>query len=338
MKKIILTLVLMLTFTFCLAGCDGGNYWEVTSAKCDEIFTSENFENVFNINFSSNLQTIMGQSYGKSYAELEDVLAPLFESAVYYSYMHYKDFLIVPQNKTSKFRNAIKKVDKDVAKFETALNEFVDAKEDYEAYITFTSEADATKDTEQARLLLFKREYITVIESAYNLSESLFEARRAGYYDYSNYSSQAALVDERADCSLAVNASNLEITKIAIKITRAYNAKQMASEYKNYWAAAQSFHNNVVREFENNSLTIASDVKEKLLIWQGVYNVFKTECNTLNNVMKNIDVWQLAKCGNSASAYAEQTGTEQNETLATYYLNFYNNVETLKEYTLDIFA
>ncbi len=336
MKKIILTLVLLLTFTFCLAGCDGGNYWEITSANADEVFTSENFEDVFNIEFSSNLQTIMGQS--SSYAELEDVLNPLFESAVYYSYMHYKDFLIVPQNKTSKFKNAIKQVDKNISKFKNDLSEFVDAKADYESYITFTSQEEATKDSELARLLLFKREYITVIESAYNLSESLFEARRAGYYDYSDYTSQEALADERADCSLAVNASNLEITKIAIKITRAYNAKQMASEYENYWQTAQSFHNNVVKEFENNSLTIASNAKEKLQVWQGVYNMFITECNTLNTVMKNIDVWQLAKCGNSASSYAQETGKEQDETMAAYYLNFYNNVELLKEYTLDIFA
>ena len=184
---------------------------------------------------------------------------------------------------------------------------------------------------------MFKREYITVIESALSLSESVFEARRAGYYDFSDYTAEAELVDPKADCSLAVNASNLQITKVAIKITRAYNAKQMASEYENYWKASQNFHKNIVKRFENNTLVISTDVKQKLNVWQDVYEMFKTECETLENIMGEIDVWELSQCGNNAEEYAKITKKAENKTKAEYYLNFYKNVSILQNYTEDIF-
>lgn len=340
MKKIILALVMIISCVFCFTACDGlgDKYWENTSSLADEVFVSADFNSVYNIDFNNNLDTIMTQSYGTSYLELTNVLSPLFESAVYYSYNHYKDLLIVPQNQSGDFKSQIKAVNKNINNFKEALATFNQKKAEYEVFITFTNEQEATSNLEQARLLKFKREYITVIESAYDLSKSVFEARRLGYYDFSNYGAEGALIDKNADCSLAVNASSLKITESAILITRAYNAKEMATEYQNYWTEAKNFHNNIVKQFENGNLTISADVKEKLATWKGVYNMFADESETLKNAISKLDLKKLSGVGNNAEAYGALTGDNTDAIYANYFLNFYKNVSILKQYTINIFG
>lgn len=340
MRKLILAFIMILSCAVCFTACDGlgEKYWEDTSALADKVFVSSEFDSVYNIDFCSNLDTIMTQGYGASYFELKDVLSPLFEASIYYSYNHYKDLLIVPKNQSGDFKNKIKAVNKNIQEFEEALQVFNQKKTEYEVFITFTDDAEANSDLELARLLKFKREYITVIESAYNLSESIFEARRVGYYDFSDYSASGNLVDDQADCSLAVNASSLKIAKSAIQITRAYNAKEMASEYENYWIQAKAFHTSVVKQFENGAFTIPADVKDRLLTWRGVYDMFESDSNTFNDIIKKIDLKKLSKCNYDTKAYALLTGNEQDEIYANYFLNFYEEVALLYSYTIAIFA
>ena len=340
MKKIVLILTMVLTCTFCFTACDGlgKQYWSDMSVNAEDVFTGENFDAIYNIDYSTNLDYIISQPYGQSYAELKYVLSPLFESAIYYAYNHYKDFTIEPRNQSGEFKNKIKDVNNALEKFESELKIFNEKKVEYERFITFVSMEEATSGLELSRLLLFKRDFITAIESAYNLSEKVFEARRVGYYDFSDYSSDEALVDESADCSLAVNISNLSITKCAIQITRAYNAKEMAAEYQNYWTQSQDFYSYIVKPYENGSKTNVADVKSQLYTWQGVYNLFKEECELFQEVLSNIDVHLLSKCGNDTQVYAERTGNEQDKAFAEYYLNFYKNVATLKDYTNKLFV
>lgn len=338
MKKILISIFMIMASVLCFTACDGlgEKYWELVATDSAIVFESENFDNVYNISFGQNLSYIMAQSYGKDYAEITTVLSPMFESAVYYAYKHYNDFLIVPLNESGDFKKQIKDVYKKIDQFSSALQVFVTKKAEYESNITFTSEQTATSDLEKAMLLKFKREYITIIESAYNLSESIFEARRLGYYDFSDYSSQEDLSDASADCSLAVNASNLQITKTAIKITRAYNAKEIANKYENYWSLSQNFYQGVVKPFEEDLLTESANIKENLEAWLHAYEMFKAECQTLDEVIQKID---LKKLTNSVSAedYATKTGNEIDRVYAEYFLNFYQKVALLSEYTASIF-
>ena len=91
-------------------------------------------------------------------------------------------------------------------------------------------------------------------------------------YLYNN--EEIELLEVEADCSLAVNVSNLEIVSCAIKIAREYNAKKTASNYENYWKASQEFYNNVVLKLKNNEIVPKADAKEALKTWQQVYGMF----------------------------------------------------------------
>lgn len=339
MKKIALTLLLVISCMFGISGCQalGKNYWEDTAKKAEVIFTSENFERVYDIKFNASLKTLFGLSYGSSYKELVDVFDPMFDSAIYYAYVHYNDFLIVPQNNTNSLKASIKRVHTKLENLSNALDEFLQAKSDYEKFIDFTSSQEALSDLEQARLLKFKRNYITIIESAIALSEEIFNARRIGYYDFSDYTAEEELVDENSDCSLAVNACNIKITKIAIKILRAYNAKEMAFEYKNYWTAAKDFYNKLVKGFEDGMLNVANSVKSKLYLWKNAYDLFASEEQTLLETIKKIDLQELTRAGNNADTYATKTGNEIDKYYAKYYLSFHERINTLKGYTEDLF-
>ena len=49
------------------------------------------------------------------------------------------------------------------------LKKFTEKKIEYESYITFTDVEKSKSDIETGRLILFKREYLTLIENAYKL-------------------------------------------------------------------------------------------------------------------------------------------------------------------------
>ena len=326
---------------FGLAGCDGlgEKYWLDTQAVASEVFGGEEFNAIYNIDFSDNLDTISAQTYGTDYAELKNVLAPLFTFSVSYAYNHYNDLLITPKNNNDELKKQISAVNNNLQAFSNALKDFAEKKTHYESYIDFTDEASAKSDSEQARLLLFKREYISVIEKAYNLSESVFNARKVGYYNFSDYSDQSVeLADINADCSLALNLSNLEITKCAIKIVRAYNAKEVASNYMNYTQQASSYYNGVVLLFEQKLLTPGENAQQNLAKWQDVNEMFKKEITRFTQNLSKINLELLTECNNDVNLYVNQTKKAQDAVYVEYYLNFYNNIEILHQYSLNIFS
>jgi len=338
MKKIVLGLTLILFCSFGFVGCGNQKkeFWLDTASFAQTIFASNEFVSTYNITFNNNLYSIMTQQYGADYSELKNVLAPIFTSAISYAYFHYEDFLISPKNNNSKFKKEIKKVNERLEDFKISINNFKKKKIEYESYIDFTDMENATSSIELARLQLFKRDYISLIESAQGLSESIFNARRVGYYDFSDYASDGVeLVDANSDCVLAVSASNLEITDTALEILKAYNTKESASEYSNYWSSAIDYYNffEIITEKQKNAeLFLADNVKNLLKKWQYVYNIFVEEKEIFLDAVEKLDLKLLTKCKNDAEEYSKQTDSVKNKIYADYYLNFYKNVEVLKTY------
>lgn len=340
MKKILFTLLIVCCVSLCFAGCDGlgENFWLDAQASAQTIFEGENFKDVYNISYGDNLTFIMNTNYGCEYAEIKNVLTPLFTSAVSYAYEHYNDFLQNPANKDSAvFKTQIKNFNKNLREFEQAINEFKEQKDLYLSFITESGENFASSNIERARLLNFKRDYITVIENAFELSESVFNARKTGYYDFSNYLSEDDLLDSNADCSLALNATNLAITKCAIVTVRQYNAKEVATVYEDYYSESQEFYN-IVKKFENNEYMLVSDIKTKLKHWQYAYNMFTQEINEFLNVLNKIDLKLLIECENNAELYAKETKNDSDKYYATYYLNFSNKINLIKTFALNFFV
>lgn len=340
MKKVIMSFILIACCLFCFTACDnlGKTYWKDTQVEASKIFTSEEFLNIYEISFNENIQKISAQSYGENYAELQEVYSPMFVSAISYSYFHYEDFLVVPKNDNDGFKKAIRNVNSNLSTLKNSLEDFNSKKTEYESWIDESSESFATSDTEKARLQLFKREYISLIQKAYNLSQSIFEARRVGYYDFSNYNNKdLVLVDANADCDLAISASNLQILNTAIKIMREYNAKDVANSYSSYWQNAKNYYNNIIIMHKNGELTPKEDAKESLKKWQNVYNLFKQENARFVTILDKLDLQLLTKCNNDAKKYAEETNNKNNEIYANYYLSFYNNIELLNIYSLNLF-
>lgn len=339
MKKTILSLLLVVCSMFVFTACGnelGEKYWKATATSAGEVFGSEDFDAVYNITFSNNLQTIIDNDYGSDYAELINVFKPLFVSAIAHGYYHYADFSLSPQNEGNGFTKAIKTVRKELEEFKNALKVFNEKKIDYESNITFTSSEDANTDLELSRLLFFKREYITIIERAYEFSKSVFEARRIGYYDLV-VGEEELTNNENLAAAFVVSASNLQIVNSAIKIVRSYNAKNTASEYQNYWNAVKNYHDNVVIPYESESFVIAQNANQNFKTWLGVYELFLNDTEEFVRAIKEINVDLLKKKNNNPEEYAAETGREEDKIYADYFLNFYKKIAILQQYTLNIF-
>lgn len=339
MKKIILAVLMLVCSLFCFTGCDnlGETYWKDTHMVASEIFTSQAFTKAYEISYNQNIEDIMDASYGTLYLELEEVFDPLFKSAISYSYFHYEDLQISPKNNNEDLKNAIKAVNASLESFKNTLNHFNTEKELYESWITTTNKDEVTSVSSLSHLQLFKREYIALIEKAYVLSSSIYNARRIGYYNFSDYSDEKVeLLDSSADCDLAISASNLEILDVAIRIVKEYNTKESASEYEDFWKAANDYYKNIIITFKEGSRTPVEDVKVKLYNWNVIYDMFKVEKSKLFNAVSKIDLELLVECGNNLDKFEEETNKTA-RIYAEYYLNFYNNVDVLNSYSANLF-
>ena len=338
MKKLSILLVLI-CFVFIISGCSGElgeKYWETISAQSQEVFLSEDFDKAYNITYSYNINAIMNASYGADYAELKTVFEPIFQSAISYAKNHHGD-LTIANNTNDEFKKLVYDLKKDLDDFNAQLKTFNKAKDNYQSNITFNTEQKATSNIEKTRLLKFKREYITLIEKAKALSDSVFEARRVGCYDFSDYSTEAELISPNVDVALAINATNLQIVDVSIKVVRAFNAKSQASEYSNYYSAAKDYYNTFIKAYDNNELTLTDDIKSKLNIWQGAYDIFKEDVIQFNNVLSQLDLNLLKKQNYDAEKYANQTGDAQDINRVNYFNEFYKKLSYLKEYSLILF-
>lgn len=339
MKKIITSLLLIVCFGLAFSACSDGlgeKYYQEISKIADTVFLSEEFESVYDYSYTYNMQVIMNSSFGEDYLELKTVFHPVFISAVSYAYKHYSD-LTIATNLNDSFRNSVSELKKDLDNFNNVLGEFIKQKEQYEANITFADEAKATSDIEKTRLILFKRDYITLIESAKQLSDSVFNARRLGCYDFSNYQSDAELANPESDVALAINTTNLQIVDIAIKVMRTYNAKKVASTYENYYNSALNFYNQTVEEYENNEKVLADQIKEKLSVWQGAFELFKQDAELFVSILNNINISLLETNNYDAHAYAVATGNPADETDVNYFNSFYEKLNYISQYSNNLF-
>ncbi len=354
MKKIILVLALIICITPAFVGCDnlGETYWIDTMANLETIFgqneeggpNCEDFVNAYNIKYAEEINTIIASSNAEAYKELNEVFAPLFKSAISYAKDYYVDFLINPKNQNNQFKDLIKSINSQVTGFKSSVAKFASAKADYEMWVkrqmeNLTVDEAIENDQLSSRLILFKREYISIIKDAYSLSKHVFDARRIGYYNFADYSNaELNLVDPKADVMLAIHAGNLEIVDCAIKITTKYNANNMASDYAEYLNLANGYYTSIVESFKADEITLSEDVKSKLNVWKGVYDMFVGEKAQFNRVLNILDLKLLSKNGNDASLFAEETNNEQNFIYASYYLSFHEYISILQKYTEQLFA
>ena len=111
----------------------------------------------------------------------------------------------------------------------------------------------------------------------------------------------------------------------------------MASNYKNYTDSAKDFYSQIVEQFNSKALTAGENVKENLAKWQNVNNIFIEEMGRFFDVIGRINLELLTDCNNDVAEYVEQSNSDSAKVYVEYYLNFYNNISTLKQYCLNIF-
>ena len=340
MKKILSSILIFVCFAMLFSGCSnelGEKYWIEIANITQEVMLGEDFEKVYNIEYSSNLNEIIDAEYGSDYAELKNVFDPLFASAISFAYNHFND-LMIASNINNDFKKSVYNLKDELNKFTDELKVFNQQKAKYEENITFKDEAKATSDIEKSRLLKFKRDYITLIEKAIELSQSVFEARRIGCYDFADYSQDGELANANVDVSLAINATNIKIVDITINVVRAHNAKNIASSYSKFTNCANSYYKNFVVKYETNNLSLADDIKQKLNIWQGAYDLFNSDAELFNQILSKLDVNKLNDCDYNAEQYAQSTNNKQDKQNAEYYNNFYVKLYYMMEYSLILFS
>lgn len=340
MKKIITSVLLLVCCVFCFTACGsvlGEEYWLETSTVLTEYFETENYKKVSNITFNSNITALMGESYGVEYAELTNLYAPLFNAGIFCAEKFANVLTVTPVNKGGNFQNKIEQAYQNLQNFKTQVNEFLSAKAVYEARIDFTDEQNATSAIEKSRLVKFKIEYIDLIESAYTLSNSLYDAYTIGYYNFSDFKNI-----EEADFSadeieinrrLALNGSNLKLVDSAIRVLKIYNAKEIYNDYNNYWQISKRFFEEVVKYAYENTLDSSSSLLAKFATWKGVYDEFVQDTNAFANVVSTLQLDLLKKHNNDTYEYAKATGNPQDESNANFFLNYYKNVNLLFDYT-----
>ena len=339
MKKIIASILLMFCCVLLISGCNKleEKYWETTADAAQELFDGENYKQIVG-NYNSNLTLIMNAAYGESYNELTLVLDPLFKSTIYYAEHHFGDFRVIPKNDNSAFKKEIKKLNNSIAEFKESVDEYVQLKSEYLSHITSSSEEFANNTVELGRVLIFKRQYISLIEKAQELSTNLYNARKVGYYDFSDYANiDVVLEDPASDVSLAIATTSLKINECALKIVRAYNVREMASEYQEYWQASQNFYNNTILKFRENQTTLSENTKQKMHDWMGAYQLFCNDVKIFNDVIDKLNLKLLSNKEYDSEEYAKETQNAKDELHVEYYLEFHEKIEKLAQYANNLF-
>ena len=342
MKKILTSILLLVCFMFCLTACSkplNEKYWLDTSASLTTYFSSESYKSIKNIVFNININTIMGEDYGNEFLELKNVYSKLFNSSSFTAEKYATVLTVTPLNANDTFKNKIIDVNNKLEELKNSLQIFINKKADFEARIDFTDEESVKSSIEKSRLVKFKMDYLNVIESAYKLSNSLYNAYTTGYYtfsDFNNISATNFTADQiNINRELAINGSNLELVKSAINVLKMYNAKEIYYDYNNYWQVSQKFFTDVVEYVynPNNQLPSHPSLLPKFVVWQGVYDEFLLDSQRFENIVKNLQLDKLQKCNNDTFAYSIQTGNPLDQSNANFFLNYYKNVNILYEYT-----
>lgn len=325
---------------FCFTACGetmGENYWLDTSASLTQYFASQEYKAISDISFSSNINTIIATDYGEEFAELENVYAKLFTASIFTAEKFASVLLVTPLNSDNGFRASISNINDKLQDFQQAINDFARAKKVYEARIDFTDQESVVSALEKSRLVKFKLDYLKLINSAYDLSNSLYKAYQLGYYNFSDYAnieaSKFSQEEIEANRKLALNGSNLLLVNSAIKVLNIYNTKEVYYNYNNYWQTSQKFFTDVVVKAYNTNQSNNTNILEKFVTWKGVYDLFVQDTQKFNNIVSDLKIDILKKCNNNTLEYARQTGNPLDQTNANFFLNYYKNIEVLYTYT-----
>ncbi len=339
MKKYILSFLLIVCVMFCFAGCNNSmpeEYWQDTATKLTQFLDSEEFTATIDVTYSSNLQTIMASSYGKAYAELNTIYAPLYKQSIFCTQKYSNVFLqSKPISNSAKLYGEFKNIQKKLEDFKANVANFTTEKANYETNVDYTDQATATNEIEKARLKKFKLEYIKLIESAYGLSSEIFSAYTTGYFDFTNYDEiedsdfTTGLID--INKKIALNASNLQLAHSSIKVVKLYINKEVDNDYDNYWQTSNNFFTQVESSFYDR--TLSGNVLEKFKTWKNVYNAFLDDAKMFDEIVSGLKLNVLKKYNYDTKIYAEKTGDSLDQSRANFFLNYYKNVELLYNYT-----
>lgn len=342
MKKIITSVLMLVCFMFCFTACGdtlGEEYWIDTSNALTQYFNTPEYTQVADITFNSNIETIIKQDYGKEFAELKNVYAKLFTAGMFFAKNNAAVLTITPINTQNGFRNKIVEVNNNLETLKTKVLEFLEAKTVFEDRIDFTAESEVSKPIEKSRLVKFKMDYLDVIQSAYKLSLSLYDAYTLGYYTFSDFvnidSASFSAEQAKINRTLAINGSNLQLVDSAIDVLKLNNAKEVYYDYNNYWQISQKFFDDVVVVYTSNQdqLTVDATLLNKFIVWKGVYDEFLLDSQRFENVVKDINFDILKRCNNDAETYANETKNPLDQSKAEFFLNYYKNVNVLYDYT-----
>ncbi|MBE7075230.1 MAG: hypothetical protein E7376_04555 [Clostridiales bacterium] len=344
MKKILASLLLVISCMFCFTACGDGlseNYWLDTSSALTTYFATDDFNSVLNIDFCNNIDTIIESEYGSYFAELTDTYAPLFEASMFCSQKYANVFTVTPIKNEGEFRKLIPVINSNLENLKNKISDFVIEKQNYEEQVDFSDEDNATSDYEKARLLKFKQEYLKVIELANTLSQSIYNAYTVGYYDFadftnleeSDFSNNLKEINKR----LAYNAANLQLNKSAIKILSAYNAKEIQNTNNKFWEVSQKFFDEVVKaSYDSTPSTATSTLLNNFKVWKGVYNEFVEDAATFNKIIDELNINVLNRCYDDAAEYAKETNKPENEAKVIFFFNFYQSINLLYDYTIKL--
>lgn len=340
MKKTITSLLLLVCCVFCFTACGGllgEEFWLETSTALTDYFSTAEYKKVSKITFNSNIQTIAGQSYGAEFAELTELYDVLFDAGIFCAEKFAVVLTVTPVNKTGEFKAKIEKAYQNLGALKEQVTDFLAKKAVFENRIDFTDEESTVSAIEKSRLVKFKLEYIKLIESAYTLSFSLYDAYTSGYYNFSdfksidvaNFSADEIEINRR----LALNGSNLQLVDSAIRVLKIYNTKEIYNDYNDYWRVSKKFFNDVVKYAYEHTLSTSSSLLNKFAVWKGVYDEFVQDAQLFSQIVDGLQLDVLKKHNNNPYQYAQATGNPQDESNANFFLNYYKNVDLLYDYT-----
>lgn len=341
MKKLTLSLLMILACVFCFAGCDNslkGEYWKESGSAIETYLSSENAVKVKDITYSDSLTKIINSDLEGSYKELLDVYDYLYESSVFTAEKYVVMFSTNPVNKNKKLSNAFKSVNKNLKKFESQVTEFLKNKQNYEAHIE-SENINAYTEIKLSFLQDFKLEYLKVINSAYVLSESIFNAYLIGYLNFDNIdkidAENISFDGINLYRKMAVNGANLELINSSIQILDLFNCISITGDVNNYINVSKSYFNEIVKQMYLNEVNESNKQKiiDQLSVWKLVYDDFLSDAEKFNKIVNELDFKLLLRADFNAEEYAEITDNENNKLKIDFFNNFYKNVNILYDYS-----
>lgn len=351
MKKIILSLLLIICCGFCFAGCKENlpeNYYTITGEELTTFFASEDFTKSLSYDFSAELEKLMAKDYAKNYAELKNIYAPLYEQTIYCATKYANVFVkgTMPTNDSDKLKKYFRNINSDLESFKREVSLFNTNRANYESYINFADdEAKSKTEIEKARLNRFKQAYLSLLNKAYSLSENIFMAYNEGYNSFINVETTSSTNLEpyliEINLKLALNGSNLQLANSAIKTLQVYLNKEVNNEYDKLWASSVNFFTDTVKVAYNMTeddfkAINADEMFNKFKVWKGVYDVFSSDAKTFNDIVSDIKLDVLKKYNYDTKKYAEVTNDKANEGKANFFLSYYKNIEKLNTYALNL--